>query len=219
MTVRTSLRLEKCYAKHGTSIAVRLYVIDKAPGTTAPSTIQRSSVAEFLEAVTIIDRLKPKMDVPPAPVRKTGTTTLFRAVKSSRPAEPRAFHAPIRNEVLPVEFTPLDTSAPLLEQTGVYLPYRPSRLVFTTAGEHPTALVESVAMGSIPAPIPHHVPRLPERTVAERLLSASQLETVVYAGRRLDADDAGQASSRSKEGVGLELAEDGRELPQGFLPR
>ena len=32
-TVRTSLRLEHCYRKHGTDIAVRLYVIDKAPGT------------------------------------------------------------------------------------------------------------------------------------------------------------------------------------------
>ena len=67
-------------------------------------------------------------------------------------------------------------------QTGVYLPYRPSRIVFDSAGEHPTALVESVAMGSIPAPIPTHVPALPELTVKDRLLLFSQLETVVYAG-------------------------------------
>src|SRR3546814_7615218 len=44
-----------------------------------------------------------------------------------------------------------------------------------------TALVESVAMGSIAAPVPDYVPHLPERTVSERSLSASQLETVVYA--------------------------------------
>jgi len=30
VTVRTAIRLEKCYLKHGTSIAVRLYVVDKA---------------------------------------------------------------------------------------------------------------------------------------------------------------------------------------------
>ncbi|KPL50730.1 methylase [Prosthecomicrobium hirschii] len=216
VAVRTSIRLEKCYTKHGTSIAVRLYVIDKAPGTTIPSTIQRSSVAEILDAVTIVDRLKPKTDVPMAPVRKTGTTSLFRAVKSTRPAEPRAYHAPVRNEVLPVDFTPLETPAPLLGQTGVSLPYRPSRLVFTTAGEHPTALVESVAMGSIPAPIPHHVPRLPERTVAERLLSASQLETVVYAGDAWTQMIPGRFRP-SKEGVGLDLSEDGREYRKGFF--
>lgn len=55
----------------------------------------------------------------------------------------------------------------------------------STAGEHPTALVESVAMGSIPAPIPSHIANLPERTVAERMLSSSQLETVVYASHAL----------------------------------
>ena len=32
VTVRTSIRLEHCYRKHGTDIAVRLYVIDKAAG-------------------------------------------------------------------------------------------------------------------------------------------------------------------------------------------
>jgi hypothetical protein len=34
--------------KHGTSIAVRLFVIDKVPGKAPPSVIQRSSVAESL---------------------------------------------------------------------------------------------------------------------------------------------------------------------------
>ncbi|MGC3001628.1 hypothetical protein ACPF8X_25455, partial [Streptomyces sp. G35A] len=61
----------------------------------------------------------------------------------------------MRNNVLPVAYEALESPAALLEQTGVYLPYRPSRIVFTAAGEHPTALVESVAMGSIPAPIPN----------------------------------------------------------------
>ena len=40
------------------------------------------------------------------------------------------------------------------EQVGEYLPYRPSRLIFGDAGEHPTALVESIAMGSVAAPLP-----------------------------------------------------------------
>lgn len=74
--------------------------------------------------------------------------------------------------------------------------------MFATAGEHPTALVESVAMGSIPAPIPHHVPRLSERTVAHRLLSASQLETVVYAGDAWTQMLPGKFRP-SEEGVGL----------------
>ena len=55
-TVRTSLRLEHCYRKHGTDIAVRLYVIDKVAGSTSHTVIQRASVAEFLDAVTIPPR-------------------------------------------------------------------------------------------------------------------------------------------------------------------
>ena len=51
MTVRTSLRLERAYTKHGTGIAVRLYVMDKIPGDRLPSTIQRQTTAELLDTV------------------------------------------------------------------------------------------------------------------------------------------------------------------------
>src|SRR3546814_161705 len=105
---------------------------------------------------------------------------------------------------------------PLLDQVGVYLPYRPSRIVFEAAGEHPTALVESVAMGSIAAPIPGYVPKLPERTVSERLLSASQLETVVYAGHAWSQFLPGRFTP-SKEGVGLEEAQEGRSYRKGYF--
>ncbi|MDF0491371.1 strawberry notch family protein [Sphingomonas sp. H39-1-10] len=215
VTVRTAIRLEKCYLKHGTSIAVRLFVIDKLPGKTPPAIIQRSSVTELLEALRIHERAPARADLPaPIPKRSSGVS-MFRAVKSSRP-EPRPYHAPARNDVLPVDYAKLDTPAPLLDQTGVYLPYRPSRIVFDKAGEHPTALVESVAMGSIPAPIPDYVPRLPERTVAERLLSASQLETVVYAGHAWSQTIPGRFKP-NKEGVGLTLAEDGDAYRKGFF--
>lgn len=179
VTVRSAIRLEKCYQKHGTSIAVRIFVIDKVPGKSPPAVIQRASIADLIDVLVIPERSSARPNVAvPAPKRSTGVA-LFRAVKSSRPG-PRAYHAPTRNNVLPVEYSKLEVAAPLLEQTGVYLPYRPSRISFAKAGEHPTALVESVAMGSIPAPIPDYVPSLPERTVSERLLSASQLETVAH---------------------------------------
>jgi hypothetical protein len=46
-----SLRLDKGgYAKHGTGIAVRLLVIDKVPGDTSVSTINRASVSELFAA-------------------------------------------------------------------------------------------------------------------------------------------------------------------------
>ncbi len=215
VTVRTSIRLEKCYLKHGTSIAVRMFVIDKQPGRSLPATIQRSSVAELLGAISIHERTPARADLPAPSPKRAGSVSMFRAVKSSRP-EPRPYHAPVRNDVLPVAYAKLDTPAPLLEQTGVYLPYRPSRIVFDKAGEHPTALVESVAMGSIPAPVPGYLPYLPERTVAERMLSSSQLETVVYAGHAWSQLIPGRFKP-NKEGVGLTLAEDGDHYRKGFF--
>ena len=215
VTVKNAIRLEKCYLKHGTSIAVRLFVIDKLPGKAPPAILQRSSVVELLDALVIHERGSARSDLPaPTPKRSSGVS-MFRAFKSSRPA-PRAYHAPVRNDVLPVDYAKLDTPAPLLDQTGVYLPYRPSRIIFDKAGEHPTALVESVAMGSIPAPIPDYLPRLPERTVAERLLSASQLETVVYAGHAWTQTIPGRFKP-NKEGVSLTLAEDGDAYRKGFF--
>jgi hypothetical protein len=53
------------------------------------------------------------------------------------------------------------------DQVGHYLPYRPSRIVIDGAAEHPTALVESVAMGSIAAPKPDAEPQLPDGLVAK----------------------------------------------------
>ena len=213
VSVRTSVRLEKCYVKHGTSIAVRLFVIDKVTGGTMPATIQRASIRDLIGVIEVPERGAIRA---PAPDPKRSTTlSLFRAVKSSKPA-PRPFHAPARNNVLPVAYRTLETPAPLLDQVGVYLPYRPSRIVFEAAGEHPTALVESVAMGSIAAPVPAYVPNLPERTVSERLLSASQLETVVYAGHAWSQFLPGRFRP-AREGVGLEEAEDGKAYRKGYF--
>jgi hypothetical protein len=214
VSVRTSVRLEKCYLKHGTSIAVRLFVIDKVVGGAVPATIQRGSIRELLGALTVPERSAITTALPPTP-KRSSSLSLFRAVKSTR-AAPRPYHAPVRNNILPVGYTALDAPAPLLDQVGVYLPYRPSRIVFEAAGEHPTALVESVAMGSIAAPIPDYVPHLPERTVSERLLSASQLETVVYAGHAWSQFLPGRFTP-SKEGVGLDEAEGGRVYRKGYF--
>ncbi|AOW24674.1 MULTISPECIES: strawberry notch family protein [Sphingomonas] len=217
VALRTSIRLTHAYGKHGTGVAVRLYVIDKTVGDTTTVTLQRGAVSDLVEALVIPPRqdLIPEAATP-APVKRGGGLSLLRSVRSKPAATPRIFRALARNEVLPVGYQVLETPAPLAEQSGVYLPYRPSRIVFDAAGEHPTALVESIAMGSIPAPIPVHVPSLPERTVTERLLSSSQLETVVYAGHAWTQYIPG-LSKPDKEGVGLVLSDDGRAYRKGYF--
>lgn len=215
VAIRTSIRLEQAYTKHGTSIAVRLYVLDKVPAARAPATIQRKDVAALVDTLEVPPRAELIEEKRPAKA-PAKAISLFGATRNAKPAAPRIFRAPARNDVLPVAYSALEAPAALLEQNGVYLPYRPSRVTFETAGEHPTALVESVAMGSIPAPIPHHIPHLPERTVSERLLSASQLETVVYAGHAWDQWLPGTFRP-DPEGVGLLIDEEGASYRKGFF--
>ena len=216
MALRTSIRLTNGYGKHGTGVSVRLYVIDKAVGDTTTVTISRRNVGELIEALIVPKRGSPQIEALGTPVKRGGAVSLLRAMKSRPAVVPRIFRAPTRNEVLPVGYQVLETPAPIAEQVGVYLPYRPSRIVFEAAGEHPTSLVESVAMGSIPAPIPSHIPHLPERTVSERLLSSSQLETVVYAGHAWTQFIPGMFTC-DKEGVGLVLDAAGRQYRKGFF--
>jgi hypothetical protein len=182
VTVQTSLRIERCYEKHGTSIAARLYVIDKESGYITPVVIHRAGVLDLLDAIAI----PPRKKLTAAPVTPAAgpkwATSLCKSIRSTGQALQTIVRTPIINQVVPVGYTPLDAPRPLGDQVGVYLPHRPSRIDFTAAGEHPTALVESVAMGSIPAPKPDYVPYLPERIVTERTLSEPQFETLVYAG-------------------------------------
>ena len=55
-TVQTSARLAKCYHKQGTSVAVRLMVIDKTPGNSKPSIIARDTVRELADCLRARDR-------------------------------------------------------------------------------------------------------------------------------------------------------------------
>jgi hypothetical protein len=210
-----SLRLDKGgYAKHGTGIAVRILVIDKIPGDTAVSTINRASVSELFAAIgQIPPRATLREKVTVAATRPK--LSLFRSVKSG-PARPVIVRAPQTNEVRPVAYQVLDEAAAMGDQRGVYADYRPSRVVIPEAGEHPTHLVESAAMASIAAPRPSYVPCLPERTLTARLLSAAQLETVIYAGEAWSRDLHGRFSQTPGE-VALKEDPEGQLYRTGFF--
>ncbi|WP_202187852.1 strawberry notch-like NTP hydrolase domain-containing protein, partial [Blastomonas sp. CCH10-E1] len=182
-TVRTSIRLDKCYHKQGTSVAVRLYVIDKIPGQIRPAVLARQTVTDVASAVPIIKRVTAEPDCEPRAVPpKAKPGALFKAMRATpitKPVKARVAQAPT---ITALAFSTLDKPRVLGEQSGVYIPYRPSRVDIVGAREHPTPLVESVAMGSIPAPIPDYVPALQDRVLQESLLSEAQIETVIYAG-------------------------------------
>lgn len=118
------------------------------------------TVASLTEAAAIIDAL-PARPVPShllAKSTKPGLTAISYEIKDWQPPTKGL------NEV-------------------VFEPYQPERIRIPGAKEHPSPLVQSQALASIPLPAPTYRPVLPERLIADGVLSEAQLETVIYAGQ------------------------------------
>ena len=188
-----------CFAKHGTNVATTMLVIDKEAGLGLEHTAHIGSLDELVGQPSPLTRcvIAARLKVPTKP-RKIFGGFAIRAGLHDRP-RPLPTAAGIATAAL--GYNALADPAHVDAQVGDYLPYRPSRLTFEVAGEHPTALVESLAMGSVSKPLPTYLPILPSFTVANRVLSAAQLETVVYAGQAHDEWIAG-AVLKNAEGQG-----------------
>jgi hypothetical protein len=204
------------FAKHGTGIAVRLLVIDKAARSDLPE--RPFGVASLGDLLARVIALPPRLSPLPVPEKPRATLGMFK-----RNAEPLAISLrPTRSlAASPTDATrlvvrTLPEPAPTGEPVGIYLPWRPSRMTIVGAANHPTPLVESIAMGSIAAPAPRYVPLLPASVVSAGLLSEAQLETLVYAGGAFDRDLPGSFRAID-EGSKLEPAEDGGRFSAGFF--
>jgi hypothetical protein len=121
------------------------------------------------------------------------------------------------NGAIPLAYSVRDTIADAEQAIGVYVAYRPQRLVFDNAADHPTQLVESAAMASVALPAPSYVPQLPAKVIRDRVLSRAQLETLVHA---LDATSSDLPGRYRVPERGLELVPDaeGAMLPARLLP-
>lgn len=206
---------EGAYKKHGTSIAVRLYAIDKVPGSTNVSTIVRPTALDLISELPTLPTRAPLTTPRLAIPMKTGKS-LIAGTKTIKPVTIAPIRAAQRNDVLPVEYDILEEPAPAGEQVGIYIPYRPSRVRFASAGQHPTALVESIAMGSIPMPKPTYQPKLPELAVSQRLLSDAQLETTLYANTQWEMYLPGRFKC-PEQGILLQEHAEGDAYRKGFF--
>jgi predicted RNA methylase len=202
------------YAKHGTSQTVKIMVLEKGTGDHA-ELIRSGSLAEALAAIT----------APTAPVRVPSVQHLARpsargSLLGGLANKPRltAPSPKVAQSLSAVDITYTVFAEPVStgEAVGVYLPYRPSRVAIPCSSAHPTALVESIAMGSITAPRPSYVPRLPTQVVDSKVLSDAQLETLIYAGDAFERDIPGLFKP-VEEGLSLTPDEEGRPYRTGFF--
>ncbi|QDH33911.1 strawberry notch family protein [Porphyrobacter sp. YT40] len=214
------VRLQQIFRHTGTGVAVRLAVFDKTPTASSPAIA--GDTADLVALHELLNALPPRVHTSASPRRLPIGKPVCLVGKTStprppvRPLAPFAATPAVTANAINLAYSVLADPAPVPEQTGIYLPYRPSRIAFEDAPVHPTPLVESVAMGSVAAPQPDVIPRLPAGWHAGGLLSEAQCETLVYAAQAFARDLPGRFKV-SQEGTSLELSEDGRSYRQGFF--
>ncbi|AOF97222.1 methyltransferase domain protein [Sphingobium sp. RAC03] len=193
------------FARHGTSIAVRLLLYDRNWTGIA----QREALDCLDDALEVVlslpARQMPVRPMPPAemslissaPIRlKPGQRPLMLGqAKIRTPAAPKGRTA-IDSAPRPLDYAVLEAPNPAGDQIGIYVPWRLSRIAIPGATPHPDSLVESIAMSSILPPVPSYTPMLPPCAVAA--LSDAQIETVIYAGQAFERDLPGLHAPDSK---------------------
>ena len=211
VALRLNAAIERAFVKQGTSITTRLLVLDKAEGGDSPVIAKPTSFAELCFLVDTLPERGLPLDEPVVLAKAFTPLRLVAAGRNPVPLVPRQVAA--APTIQPLVYQALAAPAPIAEQVGHYLPYRPSRIAIEGAADHPTPLVESVAMGSITAPAPEAVPQLPADLIAKGILSAAQAETLIYAASahardlsgRYEHEDRGCALKTSAEGTAYRM--------------
>lgn len=207
---QASLRLDVLlapglFSKHGTGVAVRFVVYDKVRDGRTPA---HAHVDGLEQLIGHVEALPGRATLMLKPVRPAASPPSLFARSSPTMRAPAAPPKTVGSASEPLGYRTLEDPAPVADQVGLYLPYRPSRITISDASPHPTPLVESLAMGSIAAPRPTHVPTLPQGVVARGGLSEAQLETLIYAGSAFERDLPGRFTA-TQEGCDLDAAEEG----------
>jgi len=162
------------YRKLGTSVDTQLMVFDKVD---ADVEMIRTSVDDLYAAVSIVDQIAATRQIV-APVTAPRSAHAHRPLmqpahrKALKPAASTASAAKTpRHAAIPLSFTTLETPRENTPISDIYARYRPQRIDIAGAQEHPTPLVESIAMASVAPPVPSLLAaeglRLPNRLIAE----------------------------------------------------
>lgn len=186
MTPRLALMIPgQIYRKLGTSVDTQLMVFDKVQEDIQ---ILHAVVDDLDAARQIIDDIaatRPAAPIqtrePARPASRQGGSPVVR----TRPVAAAPVAGPGTHAAIPLAFTSLASPRENTPISDIYARYRPQRIEIAGAQEHPTPLVESIAMASVAPPIPSPDAagglRLPGRLVEEGTLSEAQLETIIMA--------------------------------------
>ncbi|KHQ49830.1 strawberry notch family protein [Mameliella alba] len=174
------------YRKLGTTVETQLMVFDKVQEEVE---IVRAVVDDLEAARQIVDDIAASRPVAPlvqASVQaRRGSRRVGVPIARKRPVAATSSAKSTPHAAVPFAFTSLDTPRENTPVSDIYARYRPQRIEIAGAREHPTPLVESIAMASVAPPAPSREAaadlRLPGRLIEGGHLSEAQLETILMA--------------------------------------
>jgi len=192
----------KVFARHGTSIDTRLTVIDKRSAGDDVAKNDAEDVyhplcetSDDLLAAVLAHCPERPDGMPPCPTGarqtapKSATRLNLHALRdaarqeSRNLAAERAKHPFDSVDAAPLVYQPKEWTDPQgALQDAVYEDYALQAFQIDGAATHPTSLVQSAAMASVLPPLPTYQPLLPTALTRDGVLSAPQLESVIYAG-------------------------------------
>jgi hypothetical protein len=118
---------------------------------------------------------------------------------------------------MPLAYAERATPQENVAVSDIYARYAPQRIEIAGAVDHPSPLVESMAMAAVIPPMPTALPSLPARLVGAGALSAAQLETIVMADEAQSHDLPGRFAM-GDDWTGAEPAgEGGIAFRQGYF--
>jgi len=177
----------KVYAKHGTTTATRLLVIDKVAAEDPASFV--ASRGEAPDAMTLLQWVEeelPPRSGPPASAQPVIVSQTLGSVDGQRQRDAGRGGLAVQDiggTVDELDYELVDWTSPEGQLAdSIYEPYALQSLRITLARPHPTALVQSAAMASVAPPKPAYRPHLPACLIGDGILSDAQLESVIYAG-------------------------------------
>ena len=214
--LRLDARITRSFVRRGTGITVRLVVLDKIATAQCVEPIDIVDFKGLYDACCALPERAASKSTAQTSRPKAKPLALVSNYRSKRPVAPVLKSSPDTLISEKLIFEVLDDTAPTPEQKGIYLAYRPSRISIDNAPVHPTPLVESVAMGSVAAPVPQHQPVVPADWQEKQLLSDAQCETLIYAVNAFARDLPGTYRPIN-EGSGLEPSEEGFHYRTGFF--
>jgi protein-L-isoaspartate O-methyltransferase len=167
----------RAFARHGTSVETGLLVMDRGGASTWDGVLHQP---EDLEATArILTTLPPRATARPR-ARLALDAAAFLAPQDRALALPNGRLAFLAGATpLVYDLKPWNGEG---RDVGLYQAHTLARIILPDPRPHPSPLVESGPMASVPPPAPTYRPVLPPAMRGEGHLSDAQIETVIYAG-------------------------------------